>query len=685
MQIVKGFELILKKLIIHNMFAYQGKIELDLEPKKDKNIILIGARNGRGKTSLLRIIRILIHGLKDNVEFTLQDEKLRPNDYALGNKQWKGIFHNRFNVDTASVKGILEFEGKELLIERNFEKNNRSSFNENIVVTFDSKTELDPQYFLNNIIPKDFAQFFFFDGEKLESIMNTNDLQIKESLEVLLNIKTYEKLIEKIKESRTKYRKEVQFTKGEKEIERLKIQLEYLKKDTEINEDNIEQVNKEINEIENSIENISDETIKLIVDKKVDIQPLQDKREQIEKELVDLKSYISDKIKNTELFILMSENLSKSYLDKLEDDTVNYQLDEQLKLFKRTLNSIVSKVQNNIFDSDIKEIPSEYNLNFDTTEFYQQRIKDESDKAWTDFKKSKQKSIDKQIIYYNEENKVFLKNVFESKIAIYDRIIKIKSLGKELRIIDERLENETEYASKNNSIIEKRQKEKVRLEEEKSSKIAKKTEIELFNNEKLRENKKLESEISQLETKLTLSQPILNAQNLSNELIDFFEEFKYQLLNKKVKSLENEFNRYIVEFAHDEEWIKYLKIDKNFEIKIVDFLEREMPLNSLSAGQRQILATALIQALGSVSQVKSFICIDTPLARLDKENRKTIISNYYPNASKQVIILSSNTEIYPLKEEYAEMKKFIAKEYTIVSNEYKSFFENGYFQESNRS
>jgi len=675
--------LILKKLIIHNMFAYQGKIELDLEPKKDKNIILIGARNGRGKTSLLRIIRILIHGLKENVEFTLQDEKLRPNDYALGNKRWKGIFHNSFKVDTSSVKGILEFEGKELLIERKFEKN-RSSFDENLIVTFNSKKELDPQYFLNNIIPKDFAQFFFFDGEKLESIMNTNDLKIKESLEVLLNIKTYEKLIEKIKESKSKYKKQVQFTKGEKEIERLKIQLTGLKKDTEINEDNIQQINKEINEIENTVNNISEQTINLIVDKKVDIKPLQDRKEQIEKELVDLKSNISDKVKSTELFILMLENLSKNYLHKLEDDTVNYQLDEQLKLFKRTLNSIVSKIQNNIFDSDIEEIPTEYNLDFDTTEFYQQRIKDESDKAWIDFKQSKQKSIDKQIIYYNEENRVFLKNVFESRIAIYDRIIKMKSLGKELKIIDEKLENETEYASKNDSIIEKRQKEKARLEEEKSLKIEKRTEVKLVNDKKLRENKSLELEIRLLETKLTLSKPVLNAQNLSDELISFFEEFKHQLLNKKVESLENEFNRYIVEFAHDEEWIKYVKIDKNFEIKIVDFLEREMPLNSLSAGQRQILATALIQALGSVSQVKSFICIDTPLARLDKENRKTIISNYYPNASKQVIILSSNTEIDPLKEEYAEMKKFIAKEYTIVSNEYKSFFENGYFQESNR-
>jgi len=665
------------------MFAYQGKIELDLEPEKNKNIILIGARNGRGKTSLLRIIRILIHGLKENVEFTIQDVKLKPNDYALGNKQWEGIFHKGFNVDTASVKGILEFDGKELTIERSFEQT-RSSFDEKLIVKFNSKKEIDPQSFLNNIIPKDFAQFFFFDGEKLESIMNTNDLEIKKSLEVLLNIKTYEKLIDKIKESKRKYKKEVQFTKGEKEIERLKIDLEGCKKDTEINEEKIEKINKEIYEIEQDIKDIDEQNINILVNKKADIKPIQDRKNQIEKELVKLKLTISEKVKTTELLVLMIETLSKTYLNKLEDDSVNYQLDEQLKLFKRTLNSIISKVQNNIFDADIENIPFEYNLDFDTTEFYQQRIKNEADKAWGDFTKSKQKNIEKQVIYYNDENKVYLKNIFESKVAIYDKITLLKSLEEELIVINEKFDNETNYASKNDFIIEQKQEKKLNLENEKSLKIEKRIELKLENERQSHINRTLDLDIRKLEAKLSLSKPIINAQNLSDRLIDFFEIFKYQLLNKKVENLENEFNKYIVELAHDEKWIKYVKINKNFEIKIIDFLEREMSLNSLSAGQRQILATALIQALGSVSQVKSFVCIDTPLARIDKENRKTIISNYYPNASKQIIILATNSEIDPLKEEYIEMKKFIAKEYTIVSNEYKSFFEDGYFQKSNK-
>jgi len=71
--------MILKNLIIKDMFAYSGIINLDLSPNNNKNIILIGARNGRGKTSFLRIIRILLHGIKDNKDFTDSDAKLSPN------------------------------------------------------------------------------------------------------------------------------------------------------------------------------------------------------------------------------------------------------------------------------------------------------------------------------------------------------------------------------------------------------------------------------------------------------------------------------------------------------------------------------------------------------------------------------------------------------------------------------
>ncbi len=666
------------------MFSYYGETEIDLEPENKKNIILIGARNGRGKTSFLRIIRILIHGLKENADFTKQDGNLTPNEYALGkSNKWEGIFYKKYGIDKASIKGVFEFEGKELTIQREFEKK-ANTFNEDISVYFDSKKQNSAQIFLNNILPSNFAQFFFFDGEKLEGLMNTQSINVKESLEVLLNIKTYEKLISNIKAVQKDYRKETEDTPTSEEIQRLDNTKNALATDIKINNNDVELIGKEIKIFKIDIEERLEKLTSLLVDKKADIKPLKTEKEKIEKEVIALKEYIAKKIKGIDFLVLMAEDISRIYLAKLEDDKTDYKLDEQLKLFKRTLNSIIHKTQHNIFNPDIKDIPPEFNLNFDTTEFYQNRIKEESDKAWDEFKKIKTTEIDKQVIYYNENDKEKLNSIFEEKASMYEKFTYLQKIEKRLKDIKNELENATENASENDFTIKKYKQEKEELENKKSINEQRIGELTKDNELKSERKKSLILEISKLEKYLNLSKPILNSIDLSETLIDFFQEYKLKLLHKKIEELENEFNNHLFELAHDKDWIKMVQINDKFEITLLNYLEQEMSVNSLSAGQRQILATALIQALGSVSQVKSFICIDTPLARIDLENREQIITKYYPKASKQVIILSTNSEIDPSKIEYRHMKDFIAKEYTIVSNEYKSSFENGYFNEISR-
>jgi DNA sulfur modification protein DndD len=676
--------MILKKLFIKNMFAYSGEIEIDLEPKNNKNIILIGARNGRGKTSFLRIIRILLHGLKNNSDFTKADVNLIPNEYALGKgNKWEGIFNKTYKNNTASIKGIFEFENNELIITRDFEKTNLS-FNENLTVYYNFQKQLMPQEFLNNILPSNFAQFFFFDGEKLENLMNTQNLNVKESLEVLLNIKTYEKLITNIKSIQRNYKKETENTPSIKEISKLEYQRNSLMMDIKIDRNTIKKIEKEIQIFKIDIEEQQDKLTDFLSNKKADIKPLKSEKEVIEKELSTLKEYISSKLKGIDFLVLIAEGLSRKYLSKLEDDKTNYKLDEQLKLFKRTLNVIIAKVENNVFDSTIEEIPPEYNLNFDTTEYYQNRIKMESDKAWEKFKKDKSKNIDKQIIYFHEEDKETLQKIFEEKSLLYEKLIDLKKLEVRLKEIKNKIENATEDASENDNLINTYKIKKEELETQKSNYEQKIGELNKNIELKSKEKDKLDIKIKNLERSLNLSKPILNSIELSNKLIDFFQEFKLKLLHKKIADLENQFNISLFDLAHDKDWIKMVQINDKFEIKLLNFLEREISINSLSAGQRQILATALIQALASVSEVKSFICIDTPLARIDLENREQIITKYYPKASKQVIILSTNSEIDPSKREYRLMKDFISKEYTIVSDEYSSSFETGYFNEIER-
>ena len=84
----------------------------------------------------------------------------------------------------------------------------------------------------------------------------------------------------------------------------------------------------------------------------------------------------------------------------------------------------------------------------------------------------------------------------------------------------------------------------------------------------------------------------------------------------------------------------------------------EIPKRDLSAGEKQLFATAFIYALAKLSGRLMPFVIDTPLGRLDRAHRRRFVAEFLPNASHQIILLSTDTEIVgPL---YEDMRSLLA-------------------------
>ena len=96
-------------------------------------------------------------------------------------------------------------------------------------------------------------------------------------------------------------------------------------------------------------------------------------------------------------------------------------------------------------------------------------------------------------------------------------------------------------------------------------------------------------------------------------------------------------------------------------------LYKRIELSRLSKGERQIFILSLYWAIIILSGKEIPFIIDTPYARIDANHRKEISEKFFPNISKQVIILSTDEEIN--EEYYGILKPYISKEYLLVNDE----------------
>ena len=113
----------------------------------------------------------------------------------------------------------------------------------------------------------------------------------------------------------------------------------------------------------------------------------------------------------------------------------------------------------------------------------------------------------------------------------------------------------------------------------------------------------------------------------------------------RVSELESIVNSKFRDFTNAPGLIDAIQIDRDsVELKLIDN-ESEMLAGEQSAGQKEILAFALIASVVEMSNRQVPAVIDTPLARLDAQHRENVLRRFFPNLGPQVIVLATDTEV----------------------------------------
>ena len=162
-----------------------------------------------------------------------------------------------------------------------------------------------------------------------------------------------------------------------------------------------------------------------------------------------------------------------------------------------------------------------------------------------------------------------------------------------------------------------------------------------------------ENDINEIERKLFKAQihnresgKLHEKQDLAVRVQIVLAEYQTQLLRTKSSELGQALARRFSQLWRKGDRAKSIEIDSvTYEVILYDRHGRVVPKKELSAGEKQIYAISILWALADVSGRPLPMVIDTPLGRLDGDHRNHLIERYFPHASHQVIILSTDTEI----------------------------------------
>lgn len=693
----------LSNIEINNFRQYYNSINIDLTTNSDQNIIIIGGRNGYGKTNLLLSIVWCLYGEKisqidDNFKKEIQKEKNYPS-FMQQSINWTA---RKENNDTFSVSIIVsEIELPELkklnsnsesvIITRTF---NVTSMNEQLSISdtnsnieiFDD--EADKINFINDyVIPIDAAKFVFFDAEKISEIANLSIKEegsfINDALGKILGLDIYDTLIEDVefyinnlkKEGATKNLQE-QIVDKEKAIELSAIDIEKLEEENAEKLKEIDDLKKTIRQYNNLITQHSKQGNTTFDRGSIlsEIEKLRVKEFELSEKFNELSEIIplailTGKLEevNEHLEIQdkneLSQNSSKENSEKIENfiellfnkppepDNSTMSFKDKLFYYEKAQN-LGSELFNNI--GDYQELEFEHDLN-----------------------NAEKNLISNAINLVNSQSK----DLFEKTIEEFNEVqIKLSELNKTLSKVD--ADQEDEF------ILET-------IADKETAEYKRDTHKEQIggNKEKI---KKLESDIVRLNQQLiTLVKKVdINAQNklkikesqkYINVLNSFLEEQKSKHKNSLEKIVLSELKILMHKLGSEDNSSKFIEDVKvtilasgqGMKITLLDQDDNEIRKESLSSGEKQIYISCLIKAILNESIQSLPIFIDTPLGRLDEEHRDNITKKYYPALSEQVVLFSTNSEITPKR--YKDISDNISKSYLLFNDGANTNLKEGYF------
>lgn len=656
-------------LTVENFGPYYGEHTFNFTPLDDRCGIIIGGKNGAGKTHLLRALYLAVvgeTGVKDLKKVEPASEATRfLFERSLNRRaQAEGQDTVRLQVSISQRDEQGGGTRKALIVREIRHRPNSAPVWTSYADRFDGAGRIEDEKHLEKLrdalLPRHLARFFFFDAERGQNF-NLGQQEIVEGISRILGLWSYTELENDLRGLiSSKIPRVFNAAEGHEAAKRLadlngrvvtaEGRLAALREELKANELKLREAREELAEVEDRLKSLG------AVDPR-ELQEAQDARAR----LADTKARLE--IQLTAMWEqAMPVALMGPYRKELHDYLIREEKRREWEASKATVEPKIPQIKADVFDN----VPPEHKLNAASFEFYSERLERALHRLFHPPPEGMAESLfvtDRSDRSAQIRAKVgTIPGSLESIAELCNKVESVDANLRELNTKLRQLHQDSTALALGAELHQKRGQLLTQCEQ-----------LEKQQEEIVRQIHALENEIKELkreesnQTKLT--EKAKRGQTLAS-LAARYREAATEIKLRAAAQLRQKISEHVgelwVEIVQRQQEFLGMEFDKNWQCSLLrrDGKKVSWEETNTSAGQRQVRMLAFYEALRRLAKLVPPLVVDTPLGRLDKEVRDSVLDQLYLTGH-QTIILTTNSEIDPEGPLFDRIEHKIARVYTL--------------------
>ncbi len=640
---------------LRNFGSYRGENIFELgNSNREKPVILIGGRNGSGKTTFFEGIKCCLFGKRS------RGHKIRHIEYQqyLLDRRSHNIGDDEITELELSFTMINHGREEHYLVKRSWWINDTGKLIEKFRVEKNKYplTEIpleNWQNYIADLLPPQILDIFFFDSEDLKALAITEEegSYLKNVFSTLFGLNYIDQLKQDLDlqlsnlESNGGKSVSNEITKSYERKEEINTEIENLNKERGQIKNSIQFLEKEIESLESKLSALGGDFARQR-DKNLD------RKVELETKISMLEATLQREMGQLLPFLIV-----KDMIEEVLDATEHELVAKGEREFKSLLEERVSS---------LTDPPFEVSHSGEWREKLVESLTKDLSVGATNYNISEKERG--KILYE------FSHLINHTEPVAIEAISEILTYREELNII---LENLARAPAENEikTVLDQIKSKSGEVEVLKQKYLKFKNNTEAYGEELKRIDKNLDI----LRKRIRVSDRVVKER--IDSVQDILKEYREKILKRKCELIQDYILQNFKLICSKGEITSKIHLDPDtFTITLFDINGTPWKKNFLSEGEKQLLALSILWALVQLTGRNYPFIIDTPLGRLDEEHRDGLVNEFFGRATEQMIILSTNEEFDNTL--YSKIHKQISRSYLLSYDTERmasKITENSYF------